>query len=122
MCNIFRPLEKLEEELNDDEKPATPPPAKRPRKKSAKLKEAGDNMVNMKLLSDVSSEVTSSEDIPQNSKGKGNLNLSTVCVIHFNANIITPKFLLFCSILDHLPVHMFKIFLLVVRILALVQL
>lgn len=95
MCNIFRPLEKLEEELNDDEKPATPPPAKRPRKKSAKLKEAGDNMVNMKLLSDVSSEVTSSEDIPQKSKGKGNWNLSTVCVIHFNANIIIPKFL-FC--------------------------
>ncbi|XP_052126956.1 uncharacterized protein LOC113206300 isoform X1 [Frankliniella occidentalis] len=64
-----RPLEKLAEEFNDDDhKPATPP-AKRARKKSAKAREAaGDNMDNMKLLSEVSSEVTSSGDVPPKKK------------------------------------------------------
>ncbi|KAK3914147.1 Bromodomain adjacent to zinc finger domain protein 2B [Frankliniella fusca] len=62
-----RPLEKLAEEFNDDEKPT--PPAKRARKKSAKAREAaGDNMENMKLLSEVSSEVTSSGDVPRKNK------------------------------------------------------
>lgn len=65
-----RPLEKLAEEFIDDEKPTTPP-AKRARKKSAKLREAsGDSSDNMKLLSDVSSEVTSSVDVPRKSKAK----------------------------------------------------
>lgn len=71
-------MEKLAEEFNDDEKPAASPPTKRARKKSVKAREAaGDSMVNMKLLSDVSSEVTSSEDVPRKTKGKLNL-LSTV--------------------------------------------
>lgn len=65
-----RPLEKLAEEFNDDEKPAASPPSKRARKKSVKAREAaGDSMVNIKLLSDVSSEVTSSEDVPRKTKG-----------------------------------------------------
>ncbi|XP_034237161.1 uncharacterized protein LOC117642738 isoform X2 [Thrips palmi] len=65
-----RPLEKLAEEFNDDEKPAASPPSKRARKKSVKAREAaGDSMDNMKLLSEVSSEVTSSEDIPRKTKG-----------------------------------------------------
>lgn len=62
-----RPLEKLAEAEAEDEKPVSPPPAKRARKKSAKAREAsGDG--SMKPLSDVSSEVTSSADVPRKNK------------------------------------------------------